>query len=167
MGKLSVKDSVEINAPADKAWEIIGPNFLNISDWGSGILKSWNNEKAPIAIEGAPAGGRFCDLGKYGIFEENLIHYAPAKREVAWTAKSDKLPGFIKNIQNALQVEAIDEENCRVSTNITAEATGIAGLLTGGIVRKNFARQLKGFLQDWKAYAETGEVSGAKKRQMG
>ncbi len=32
MGKLNIKESIEINTGADKAWEIIGPNFLNIAD---------------------------------------------------------------------------------------------------------------------------------------
>ncbi len=34
MGKLDIKESIEINTSAEKAWEIIGPKFLNIADWG-------------------------------------------------------------------------------------------------------------------------------------
>ena len=43
MGKLDIKASIEINASAETAWEIVGPNFINIGDWGPGINKSWNN----------------------------------------------------------------------------------------------------------------------------
>ncbi len=29
MGKLDIKESIEINTSADKAWEVIGPNFFS------------------------------------------------------------------------------------------------------------------------------------------
>ena len=166
MGKLDIKETIEINTSAEKAWEIIGPNFLNIADWGRGISKSWNNDAVTPSVEEAPAGGRFCDLGKFGIADERILHYSNSQKEITWSAVSDKLPGFLKNLQNALTVEKIDENICSVSTNITANLAGIGGLFLGGPVKKNFAKLLKGFVKDWKTYAETGEVSETKGREM-
>ncbi len=166
MGKIDIRESLEIQTSADKAWEIIGPNFLNIAEWGRGISKSWENETAPKSIEGAPAGGRFCDLGKFGIADERILHYSDENREISWSASSDKLPGFLKNLQNDLKVEAIDENSCRVSTNITANLTGIGGLFLGSPIKKNFGKLLKGFVKDWKSYAETGQPSDTKKREL-
>jgi hypothetical protein len=166
MGKLDIKESIEINTNSDKAWEIIGPSFINIADWGRGINKSWNNDDAPSNIKGAPAGGRFCDLGKFGIADERILHYSQAKNEITWSAQSDKLPGFLKDLQNALKVESINENSCSVTTNITANLTGIGGFLLGGPIKKNFTKLLKGFVKDWKTYAETGNVSETKKREM-
>ena len=165
MGKLDILESIEINTNAEKAWEIIGPNFLNIADWGRGIRKSWNNESTAINIDDAPDGGRFCDLGKFGIADERILHYDKAKKEITWSAQSEKLPGFLKNLQNALKVEIIDEDSCKVTTNITANLTGVGGFILSGAIKKNFNKLLKGFVQDWKIYAETGSVSEAKKRE--
>lgn len=164
--KIDITESIEINTSADKAWEIIGPNFLNIQDWGRGIKKSWNNEDVKVSFEGAPAGGRFCDLGKLGIAEESILHYDSAKREITWSAKSEKIPGFIKNLQNALKVEVLNENTCKVYTNITADATGVGGVILGGTIKKNFNKLLKGFVKDWKCYSETGEASETKKREF-
>lgn len=166
MGKLDIKESIEINTSAEKAWEIIGPNFLNIADWGRGINKSWNNDKVNASIEGAPAGGRFCDLGKFGVADEKILHYSLENKEITWSAESDKLPGFLKGLQNALKVEPIDDHNCRVKTNITANLKGAGGLVLGGPIKKNFGKLLKGFVKDWKSYAETGSPSETKKREM-
>jgi hypothetical protein len=166
MGRLDIKETIEINTSAEKAWEIIGPNFLNIADWGRGISKSWNNTKLTPSFEDAPAGGRFCDLGKFGIAEERILHYSNVEMEITWSAGSDKLPGFLKNLQNALKVEIMGENTCRVSTNIKADLTGIGGFLLGGPIKKNFGKLLKGFVKDWKTYAETGEVSDSKKREL-
>ena len=166
MGKLDIKESIEVNVDAAKAWEIIGPNFLIIQDWGRGVNKSWNNDSAPVTYEGAPAGGRFCDLGKFGITDERIIHYSQAQKEISWSAQSEKLPGFLKGLQNALKVESIDDNSCRVSTNITADLTGIGGLFLGGAIKNNFTKLLKGFVKDWKIYAETGKVSDTKQREL-
>lgn len=166
MGKLDVKESIEINVSAERAWSIIGPNFLNIADWGPGVNKSWNNESVPATFEGAPAGGRFCDLGKFGKADERIIHYDQAKTEITWSAKIDKMPSFLEGLQNALKVESINENTCRASTNITAELTGLRGIFLGIPIKNNFTKLIKGFLKDWKTYAETGEVSESKKREI-
>lgn len=166
MKKLDIKESIDVNTGAEKAWQIIGPNFLNIADWGRGISKSWKNDSAPATIEGAPAGGRFCDLGKFGIADERILHYSDGQKEITWSAGSEKLPGFLVNLQNALKVETIDENTCRVMSNITADLTGVRGFLLGAPIKSNFTKLLKGFVKDWKTYTETGKVSETKKREM-
>lgn len=166
MGKIDIRESVEVQVEAERAWEIIGPNFLSIDKWGRGISKSWENETATKSIEGAPAGGRFCDLGKFGIADERILYYNDSNREISWSASSDKLPGFLKNLQNDLKVEVIDSNSCRVSTNITADLTGIGGIFLGSPIKKNFGKLLKGFVKDWKSYAETGQPSDTKKREL-
>ena len=166
MGYLDIKESIEINASADRAWEIIGPNFLNIADWGPGVNKSWNNESVPATFEGAPAGGRFCDLGKFGKADERIVHYDQAQKEITWSAKIDKMPSFLVDLQNALKVEEISTNSCLVSTNITDNLTGLRGMLLGIPIKNNFTKLLKGFVKDWKTYTETGEVSESKKREV-
>jgi len=165
MGKVDRKDLIEINTSAERAWEIVGPNFLNIADWGRGVNKSWNNESVLATFEGAPAGGRFCDLGKFGKADEQIVHYDQAQKEITWSAKIDKMPSFLVGLQNALKVEGISDNSCRVSTNITADLTGLRGILLGIPLKSNFTKLQKGFLKDWKTYAETGEVSETKKRE--
>jgi hypothetical protein len=139
---------------------------LNIGDWGRGINRSWENDTIAKTIADAPAGGRFCDLGKLGVAEESILHYDVATRAITWSAKSEKIPGFIKHLQNALTVEVVDDNTCSIHTNITANATGIGGTIMGGAIKKNFGKLLKGYVKDWKAYAETGKVSDAKQREL-
>ena len=62
-------------------------------------------------------------------------------------------------------MEKIDEGHCRITSNISADLTGIMGLVMGSYIRKNFTKQIGVFLKDCKTYAETGEVSEAKKRE--
>ena len=166
MGKLDIKTSIEINTPPAKAWDIIGPNFVNIGDWGRGVNKSWKNDDVTTSIQGAPVGGRFCDVGNFGIADEKIIHYSEQRREISWSASISKMPGFVKNLQNELTVETITEDTCRVTTNISADLSGIGGFFMGGIIKRNMNKLLKGFVNDWKTYAETGVVSETKKREL-
>jgi len=166
MGKLDIIQSLEIKTNAEKAWEIIGPNFINIGDWGRGIYKSWKNEDAAQDFSDAPSGGRFCDVAGFGKFDERIIHFDATKYEISWSAMGEKLPKFISDLQNELKVEAIDKTSCRITTHITANLSGLKGLLFGSVIKKNFSKTINGFLKDWKAYAETGQVSEAKQREI-
>jgi len=166
MKKIDIKELAVLSVGADKAWEVVGPNFINIAAWGRGINKSWKNEDAEIRFDGAPAGGRFCDLGKFGIADERILHYDQQAKEITWSAKVAAFPGFLSNLQNALSVEAIDENSCQISSNITADLSGIRGWLLGGALKKNFQKLASGFLKDWKTYAVTGEISASKKREL-
>ncbi|MDH4092074.1 MAG: hypothetical protein OEV24_16570 [Cyclobacteriaceae bacterium] len=166
MKSLDIKESIDVNVNASRAWEIIGPNFLNIADWGRGILKSWKNESAPQKFENAPAGGRYCELVGFGKFDERIIHFDSGNYEITWSAAGVKLPKFVSGLQNNLKVAVVDEHKCTVTSNITANLSGMPGLLLGSLLKKNFTKQIHGFLQDWKIYAETGEVSESKKREI-
>lgn len=166
MGKLNIKESIEINTGADKAWEIIGPNFLNIADWGRGISKSWNNDSVPATFDGAPAGGRFCDVTGFGTFDERIIHYDSTNHEISWSATGEKLPKFISGLQNSLKVEMVDDNICLISSNITAKLSGFGGFFLGSMIKKNFSKTLHGFINDWKIYAETGQVSEKKSKEL-
>jgi hypothetical protein len=166
MGKLNIKKEVMINVPATVAWELVGPGFINVSNWGRGVNSSWLNESAIKNFEEAPAGGRVCDVSGFGTVKEGILHYDSQKFEISWSANSDKIPGFVSKIRNDVKVEVIDENSCRVSINITADISGVMGFLMGGVMKKNFSKVMSGFLKDLKIYAETGQISEKKKSEL-
>ena len=166
MGKLEIKNSFEVNANAGKAWQIVGPNFVNIADWARGIKKSWENESAQKSDQDAPAGGRYCDLGSFGIFDEKILHFDEDKHEITWNAYGEKLPKFVSGLQNAITVETIDSNKSRITSNLSADLHGLSGFFMGNLIKKNFAKQIKVFMSDWKTYAETGQISDKKQREI-
>lgn len=166
MGKLSITETIEVNTNALKTWDIVGPNFINIADWARGVTKSWEDESVPKRFENAPTGGRACEVVGMGKFEEIILHYDDSTYEISWSAKGDKMPGFISNLQNALKVEVMNDTSCRIHSNLTADLGGIMGFLMGFVLKKNFTKLIKGFLSDWKTYAETGNISETKKREI-
>lgn len=166
MRKLDIKKTIEVKTNASKTWDVVGLNFLNIADWARGVYKSWNNESIQKINENAPAGGRYCDLAGFGKFDERIIHFDEEKYEITWSATGEKLPKFITGLQNALNVEKIDEYRCRITSNINADLSGIKGFLMSSILKKNFSKTIDGFLHDWKTYAETSQISDTKQREL-
>jgi hypothetical protein len=166
MAKLNIKKTIEVNSNPNQPWEIIGPKFLDISKWARSINKSYSNEQAPKNFNNAPAGGRYCEVNGFGKMKEEILHFDAQKQEITWSAEGEKLPGFVNGLQNALKVEKIGENSSRITTHITADLSGIGGFLMGGMIKKNFDKVLAGFLKDLKIYAETGEISETKQREL-
>lgn len=166
MKNIDIKLSKEINASSEKVWEILGPNFLSISKWGTGILSSVNNPQAEIKFMNAPAGGRFCEVKGIGKIEEIILHYSHDDKEITWSAYSPKIPGFVHGLQNAFKIEKINEEKCVINANLTAHLKGIMGFLLGGKIEGNFQKTIEVFLKDIKIYAETGKVSPKKEIEL-
>ena len=165
MKKLNIKQSVEAKTNVANAWEIIGPNFITISFWGRGILKSYNNDSLKPKFDGAPAGGRYCEINGFGKLDEKIIHYSEKDYEISWSAEGEKLPKFVSGLQNEIKIEKIDDNTCRITSHISANLNGLLGLVMGGMIKKNFTKQISAFLNDWKTFAETGDISEAKKRE--
>ena len=166
MRKLNIKRSIIVDTSALKTWDIVGPNFLNISDWSRGVQKSWEDKDAAKDFNDAPAGGRHCEVAGFGKVDEKILHYNAEKYAITWSAKAEKMPGFVSELTNTIVVEVIDENSCRASTNITAKLSGLMGLLMGPLMKMNFNKLIGGFLSDWKVYAETGNVSEAKQKEL-
>ena len=165
MRNINIIETAKVNTGAEKAWEIIGPDFVNIAVWGPGINKSWKNDSIEATMPDAPAGGRFCDLGKQGIIDEKILHYDQDNYEITWSADSDTLPSFIRDLQNTIKVEKIDEHTCQILSSISANAEGVIGFFLAGLVKKNFAKTLPEFLEAWKLYAETGTLTNSKQKE--
>lgn len=166
MRLIHLKASKEAHASAHNAWQVIGPQFVSIANWSRGIHRSWENEKVPNTIEGAPAGGRYTFLGQYGTADERIIHYDEQNMEITWTARLSFLPNFVSGIRHALKVREIDNNLCLLSNIITVEANSYAALLLKKRFEIQFRDGIDKFLIDWATYAETGEVSEAKRFEL-
>ncbi len=166
MGQLNNKKSIEVNASINKVWEIIGPNFADISKWARGINNSWINEDIPKEFDDAPAGGRFCDVKGFGKMQEDILNYDSTNYNITWTADGEKIPGFVKRLQNSITLEKVSETKTKITSHLTADLLGVKGKLLGGVISKQFSKAIDGFFTDWKIYAETGDISATKKREL-
>ncbi len=166
MKTISLKNETTINENADHVWEILARNFLDISKWGSGITKSWEFETTNNKLNDAPVVGRHCEVIGFGIIEEKIVKYDSKTLEISWSALAEKIPPFVKNLQNNFKIEVKDDKTCIVHVHLNANLMGVMGFLMSPMISRKFAKTNSVLLSDLKSYAETKKVSARKQKEL-
>jgi hypothetical protein len=161
MGTISIERTESFEASADRLWQILADEFTNVASWASSIDHSKANADAMNHIDGAPAGGRVCEIPGFGVTDERFIRFDAENKSFAYSVKAGKMPGFVRDFQSAWSVEAIGPHQARVTFTVSANTAGILGALMGPMMKKRFAGSAKTIMGDLKIYAETGHPSTA------
>ena len=157
---MRITQTFDVQAPAEKVWDILGPNYTRAGDWASSVYASAPRAGTP-QIAGAPAAGRTCETS-LGPFTESIIAYDDERRHVAYVATGDKMPGFVKRLANAWTVQQVDPNASRVTMELTADIAQPFRTLMGWAMRRQFDAVLTESMDDFKVYVETGRP-GARK----
>jgi len=166
MGKIDVKRKTTIDATVEELWKILSGGFNDVGTWASGVNWSKPNPQATEVLDGAPTGGRICDVPGFGRTDERIIRFDVESHTIGYNATSEKMPGFVSNLQNIWNLREAGPEAARVSSNLTADVRGIRGVVMGPMMKSRFGKAIDRFIEDLRVYAETGEVSEHKRRRQ-
>ena len=158
---MKIDRTFDVNAPAAKVWDILGPNYTRAGDWASSVFVSAPRAGEP-RVAGAPAAGRTCETS-LGPFTESIVAYDDERRHVAYVATGDRMPGFVRELRNAWTVDAIGPERSRVTMTLSADLAQPFRTLMGWVMKRQFAKVLAEATDDLKVYAETGRPSPRKR----
>lgn len=156
---MTVTHTITINASADQAWEIIGPQFVAVDKW---MAANPTAEAIPgPALPGAPAKGRNSHMIKkfQPMYQEELItEYNGAKRSVSTQVTLKDGPKFMPLLgYNAvLTVTEIDDETCQLTYEGVARTKWFSKPMKGMLTNSMKAGFLRG-LEELGHYIETGE----------
>ena len=162
MGAIAIDKTDTINASADRIWTILADEFADVSNWASAVDHSEAHDKA-AAPAGATSGGRTCQVPGFGFTDERFTHYDEANKTFSFSIEAEKIPGFFKNMESTWKVVSTGPDTSKVTTKIAGEATGLRGALVSPIMKRKFSNLLDQGYKDLKTYAETGQVSDAKR----
>ncbi|MFN8053595.1 MAG: SRPBCC family protein [Acidimicrobiales bacterium] len=163
MTELDLTRTAVINAGPDRLWEILGDDFLDVAHWVRSIASSGANPNAPRNDAGRE-GGRSCEIAGFGTTDERLTRFDPGTRSLAYTVAARKIPPFVKDMHNEWSVDDLGDGRARVTSRITADASGPMGALIAPMMRRKLSATQKDILEDLAAYAETGAPSEAKQK---
>ena len=150
-----------VNVSADSLWSILR-EFDKVANWTSVLNHSEGTGE--VKFEGATCNERVCTQGGKKLVEE-LTMFSDEKRELAYELK-EGAPGFVKLAKNHWKVIEISANQSKVQMNVTMHLSKFMGFFLGGIITKAMTKQVSLVQSDLKIYAETGEVSEAKKAQL-
>lgn len=153
-----------INVSVDSLWAILR-EFDKVGDWTSMLNHSegYGNPE----FEGVSCRGRVCETGSGGpgkVIEE-LTMFNDEKRELAYEL-TEGAPGFVKFAGNHWAAFAVGTNQSQVTMEVTMHLSKFMGFFLGGFIKKDMKKQVSVFLDELKLYAETGEISEAKKKQI-
>lgn len=163
MGAITIDKTDTINASADRVWEILSNGFADVGSWASAVDHSEAHEKA-AAPAGAAVGGRTCEVPGFGFTDERFTRYDDADKTFSFSIEAEKIPGFFKNLESTWKVVPTGPNTSEVTTKIAGEATGVMGALASPMMKRKFSGLLNQGYEDLRFYAETGQVSDAKRK---
>ena len=123
MGTISIERTESFEAGADRLWQILADEFTDVASWASSIDHSKANADAMVRIDGAPAGGRVCEIPGVGVTDERFIRFDVENKSFAYSVNGGKMPGFVQDLQSAWSVEAMGPQQARVTFTVSANAT--------------------------------------------
>lgn len=155
----------DVAASMHYLWSITAEDFAGIGRWATSVPRSAAREGP--AVGGAPVAGRTCAVNVPGFshLDERLIRYEPDNRVFAYRAESG-MPSFVTDATNTWQLTEVGPEATRVSMTVEVSTRGLVGTVALPMLWLNIQRTLRSVERDLTHYAETGDVSRAKKRQL-
>lgn len=159
---MEFKKNMQIDATADRVWEVVAHEFDRVGSWSSAVASSGPNLDAAVP-EGAHVGGRVCATPGFGDLKETFTSYSEENKQFTFVVSG--MPSFITLAQNTVRVRPTGSDSADVSLHIQME-TNAVGLLMGPVFAIKLKATLNTFLEELKAYIEEGEVSAKKRKQL-
>ena len=144
---MRVHRTIDIQAPADEVWQLLGPGYGDIAAWARLVSASSRT---------AAGDGRQCTIaGMPGISRlvERLTAYDDAARSLSYVV-DEGMPGLVRQSGNSWQVEPTGPRSCRVSATASFRLAPWALPLTP-LLRLGVARIETQTLADLKTAAES------------
>lgn len=147
--------NITVNAPVEKVWDILGPNYVDAGNWASAVFVS-REQNGTKKVADAPVAGRICQTS-LGPFTESIEDYNLAAYRIAYSASGAKMPGFVKSLVNAWHLESVGTNQTRVEMDLNADIAFPFSFLMGWMMKMQFNKALSETIEDLKYYAETGK----------
>ena len=159
---MTIDKTIHIDAPAAKVWDVLAHQFHDAGKWASSISHSGPRDAGPLAGDAPFAqNGRACDT-VLGPFRETIQHYDERAMRYGYTAEGDKMPFFVKSLQNNWTVEPNGPDRSTVVMEMEARLLPVFAQLMGPIMKRQFDTVLTETTDDLKVYVETGRPSRRK-----
>ena len=163
---MTIDKTIRIDAPAETVWDVLGHRFHDAGVWASAIHHSGPRDAGRLAGDAPFAqNGRACETS-LGPFRETLQHYDERAMSYGYTAEGDKMPFFVKSLQNNWTVRPDGPSRSTVVMEMEARLLPVFAQLVGPILKRQFDKVLTETTDDLKVYVETGRPSARKREAM-
>lgn len=159
---MTIDKTIQVNAPAEKVWDVLGHQFHDAGTWASSIEHSGPHEAGPVVGDAPFAqNGRACATS-LGPFRETIQHYDERTMRFGYTAEGDKMPFFVKRLQNNWTVKPNGPNRSTVVMEMEAKLLPVFAQVMGPLMKRQFDKVLTETTDDLKYYLEHDRPSPRK-----
>lgn len=148
-----------VDAPAARAWKVLGEEFGSIGLWSTAVDSSHVSGEVDVGAV------RTCEIARTGPFSgrftEELTLYDPEAMAFTYVATSG-LPRFMTTAMNRWTIEALDGQRCRVRSRATLALVWWMRPL-GPLMRWAMRRDMHRFVEEMRHRIEQGSVHPRKR----
>jgi hypothetical protein len=157
------KTSGVINVSADSLWNIVR-QFDDVAIWSSSMDKITLHGEPEF--EGATCNSRTCESAQgFWTVDEKMILFSDSLKELAYESIGGG-PAFFLYGKNHWTVLEISPNQSALRLDFEMHLKRFLGFFLGGTIKRTITKGMPSFFNDLKIYAETGEVSEAKKKRI-
>ncbi len=155
---MRVTQSVDIEAPAENVWQVIGTEFYEVGAWTTSVPRSRrapDGESRECTVAGAP-----------GIthLTERLVGFDDATRSLSYEVV-DGMPRFVSLARNSWRVQPLGPARSWVTSVAEMTMRGAAVVLTP-LMHLWVHRLERTVMTELKHYVEQGEPIPAKRKRL-
>ena len=151
---MTIDKTIRVDAPADKVWRVLAHQFHDAAAWASALHHSGPREAGPTPGDAPFAqSGRACDT-TLGPFRETIQHYDERAMTYGYTAEGDKMPFFVKSLQNDWTVTSDGPGRSTVTMALEARLLPVFAQLMGPVLKRQFDTVVAETTEELKYYVE-------------
>ncbi|MCP4458285.1 MAG: SRPBCC family protein [Cytophagales bacterium] len=149
-----INQEIVIDAPIEKTWEILGPQFENAQVWASSIKHSeaLDNE----SLNGSNCTSRACSISGMGEVKETLISYSNENHSLSYEV-NEGMPNMVKYASNHWQLIDLGNGKTKLKMKIEMKTGGFMGWMMNGMMRKKMTKLSSEISEEFKYYVENGK----------
>lgn len=158
---MTIEKEILINKSIDEAWQVLGPQFADVSKWASPVSHS---EGSGQSFNGATCTERGCST-TLGALKEKLLEYSPAGHQLKYEVK-EGMPSMVKYATNTWRLEPGPAGQTRLIMRADMEIGGFTGALMKPMMQMKMSKLCAHLVEEFKFYVETGQPHPRKVKAM-
>ena len=149
-----INRDLQINAPIEKVWQVIGHEYADAYKWASSLKHSEALDSA--SMNGSSCTERGCDIDGFGKITEKMLAYSNQEHLLTYEV-TDGLPFFVIKMENTWKLYTTSEGKTNVEIRMRMQTKGFMGWLMGGIIKRKTEKLLDESLEELQFYVENGK----------
>ncbi len=148
-----IKQEIFIDAPIEKAWEVLGPQFENAQVWATSVTRSEALNKE--SLNGSTCTIRGCSIAGMGDVEEKLLTYSSKDHSLSYVV-TDGLPKMVRYLSNSWKLIDLGNGKSKLEMTIEMKTGGFMGWMMGGMMKRKLTKLSAEVAEEFQYYVENG-----------